>query len=168
MSGEHHAAANHLISKYWTYYRCSVLRTLDHRPRTFPFSERSTGKRSYSEKPLRSPSLPLGGACVHAHDGHGFSAGFRTRRLPTSPSFPAHGWTSASIGAWVTAYRCGAVPDLHRIPSWAWSRRPSTGKYAHYRAGAGFRSTCSGNDPTISGGQFSKKLCKESWSRWWK
>ena len=36
-------------------------------------------------------------------------------RLPTGRGFPVRGRTSA-YWAFVPAYRCGAVPDLNRIP----------------------------------------------------
>jgi len=44
-----------------------------------------------------------------------FVAGLRTCRLPTGSSFPV-GEDQCCGGAFVPAYRCGAVPDSHRIP----------------------------------------------------
>jgi hypothetical protein len=75
------------------------------------------------ERPPASPGLPLGGVCdfhAYRHDSRqvfglagcllapASQSGFRPR-LDSNR-------TSAYVGAFVPAYRCGAVPDLRRIP----------------------------------------------------
>jgi hypothetical protein len=82
-----------------------------------------TGAGHAEKRQTASPGLPLGGVCdFHAywHDSRQVF-GLAGCLLAPASQFKFCPWldpnfTSALVGVFVPAYRCGAVPDLRRIP----------------------------------------------------
>jgi len=65
---------------------------------------------------LAVTSSPLGGVCVHAGLGMASRQVFGLAGYLLAPASQFMAEPVLIVGVFVPAYRCGAVPDSHRIP----------------------------------------------------